>query len=50
MIAQFLAVGDFAQVAKTLTENDLSLFRISGDYNRFHVAEIAYAAGASASA
>ena len=44
MIAQSLAVGDFAQFAKTVT--DLSLFTgISGDFNPFHVDEVASAAG-----
>jgi len=46
MIAQSLAVGDFAQVAKTLTETELSLLTgISGDFNPFHVDEVASAAG-----
>jgi 3-hydroxybutyryl-CoA dehydratase len=46
MTARTLTVGDSAEFAKTVTETDLSLFSgISGDFNPFHVDEVASAAG-----
>jgi 3-hydroxybutyryl-CoA dehydratase len=40
------AVGDWAEFGKTITETDVTLFTgISGDFNPFHIDEVASQAG-----